>query len=447
MKCFRTLNLRVLGLSAIALVMSCQPEKPAVISPNLDLTDNGLIRNWYNLSLELGPKCNGYYEPVMARALSYFSILMHESLYRGIPDARSLKSSTDGFKFNLPEPDISTEYNWAIVANEAAMVYFENIFGSATNFSQRTNKLYSDQLLKYSSGIDSAILADSKFYGRQLVFALLKYAEEDGFALAYLDPFYSAYQIPTGEGKWIPSTPDYTARPLLPHWGNCKPVLRSNVENIKLNKELTYSNQSKSIMYSEAVEVRNLGIAITETQKDDASYFSRNMGYSSQPLYHVYSLALQLMYQNQLDLPKSLDLMNKLSYALHDGYIASYKYIYSKNLLRASTYIKQLIDRYYQPEYPSMPLPEGLSDKSMCYAVGAEILSNYFGYRQSFTDNTQIERPDLRNKSRSFDSFQQFSIEASEGEIYTGVHFRTSIEAGRKLGTDIARNTINFIQN
>lgn len=446
MKCFRTLNLRVLGLAVIALMLSCQPDRPTVISPNLDLTDNGLIRNWYTLSLELGPKCNGYYEPVMARSLSYFSILMHESLFRGIPELKTLKNSSASFKFNLPEPDLGLEYNWAVVANEAALVYFENIFGSATNFNTRTYKLYEDQLNKYSKGIDSAILADSKFYGRQLVFALLKYAEEDGYSSAYLDPYSSSYQIPTGEGKWIPTTPDYSPRPLLATWGKCRPILISNVDDIKLNKELIYSNHSKSIMYSEAVEVRNLGIALTDTQKDDAGYFSRNMGYASQPLYHVYALALQLMFQKQLDLPQSLDMMSKLSYALHDGYISTYKYIYSKNLLRVSTYIRQLIDRHYQPEYPSMPIPEGVSDKAMCYAVGAEVLSNYFGYRQSFVDNTQIERPDLRNKSRSFDSFQQFSQEATEGDIYTGVHFRTSIEAGRKLGTDIARNTINFIQ-
>lgn len=435
MKCSRTLNLRVLGLAVVSLFLACQPDKPTVISPNLDLTDNGLIRNWYNLSLDLGSEINGYHEPIMARALSNFSILMHESMYRGIPNKKSLKDISSEFKFNLPEPDLSLEYNWAIVANEAALVYFENLFGSATNFDSRTQKLYLDQFIKYSKNSDSLIISQSKSYGRQLAFALLKYSDEDGFSTAYLDPYSSSYIPPKGEGQWIPSSPDYSPKPLLPYWGNCRPIIKSNL-NYKLNKELTYSNQSKSIIYSEAVEVRTLTNTISDTQKDDAGYFSRNMAISSKPLYHIYYLSLQMMHQNQLDLPNSLDLMCRLSFALHDGYVVSYKYLYSKNLLRVSTYIRQLIDRNFIPVFPSEPLPEGISDKAVCYAVGAEVLSNQFGYRQSFTDNTQVERPDLRTKSRTFDSFQDFSVEATESDIYSGVHFRTSIEAGRKLGTD-----------
>ena len=150
MKCNRTLNLRVLGLAFIALMISCQPDKPTVISPNLDLTDNGLIKNWYSLGLELGQNSNGFHEPVMARAFGYFSVLMHESMYRGIPNMKSLSNSLGNFKFDLAQPDLSYEYNWALVANEAAIVYFENVFGSAANYDSRANKVYSDLLKKYS---------------------------------------------------------------------------------------------------------------------------------------------------------------------------------------------------------------------------------------------------------------------------------------------------------
>ncbi|MEP7195653.1 MAG: hypothetical protein ABI851_03990 [Saprospiraceae bacterium] len=445
MKCIRTLNLKVLSIGILAIVSSCQPDKPIVNSPNLDLSDHTLIKNWYSLSLELGPKCNGFEEPIMARSLAYYSILVHESVYRGIPDLKSLKGSSGAFNFNFPQPDLSYEYNWTTVANEASKVYFENIYGSGTNAKQRIQSIYQNIFNRFSKGLDSVVLANSKLYGRELAFAVLNYAAEDGQSEAYLDVFTNSYTIPTGEGKWIPTTPDYSPRPMLPYWGKVRPILNQNVDVILLNKELNYSNSSSSIMYSEAVEIYNMALAMTEQEKEAAAYFNRDMGAMSQALYHNYLLAIQLMAENQLDFPKSLELMSKLSFALHDGNIACYKYIYTNNLLRASTYIRQNINRIYQPEYKSLPIPEGISDKSVCYSIGAEILSNFFGYRQSFTDNTQVERPDLRNKSKQFDSFQQFSIEATQGDIYTGIHFRTSIDAGRKLGTDIARNTINFI--
>ncbi len=445
MKCFRTLNLKVLGIALLAFFSACNPEKTIVNSPNLNLTDHMLIKNWYSLSLELGPKCNGFTEPIMARSLSYFSILMHESLYRGIPGLKSYKGSSDGFNFNLPEPDLSVEYNWSIVANEAALVYFENVFGSSGDQFLRAVKLYHDQLVKYSTGVDSSIQQNSKFFGRQLAFGLLKFAEEDGQSLAHLNVYPSNYVLPKGEGQWIPTTPDYTPKPMLPYWGKVRPIVRSNVEVLLLNKELSYSNLGTSNMYAEAIEVYSSSLAINDTQKEIAAYFSREMGVLSQPLYHNYLLALQLITEKQLDLPKSLELLCKMSFAMHDGYISCYNYLYKKNILRVSSYIRQLIDRTFQPPYGSMPLPEGISDKAVCYAVGAEILSNFFGYRQTFIDKTQVERPELRTKSMDFASFQEMSIEATQADIYTGVHFRTSIESGRKLGTDVARNIMTSI--
>ena len=445
MKCIRTLNLKVLAMATLTIVSSCHKDQTIVNSPNLELTDHYLIKNWYSLGLELGPKCNGFSEPIMARSLSYFSILMHESLFRGIPGMKSYKSTSDGFNFNLLQPDQSFEYNWAIVANDAAMAYFEIVFGSSGEMN-RVKSVRDNNFNKYSIGLDSNVITKSSLYGKQLAHSLLKFAESDGQSAAYLNPNPSSYIPVKGEGKWIPSSPDYSPRPLLPYWGSTRAIIQNNIDQILLNKELIYSNLLNSNMYAEAVEVQNNSLAITVEQSEDAAYFNREMGATAQPLYHNFLLAIQLMTEKQLDLPKSLELLCKLSFGMNDGYVATYKYVYSKNLLRVSTYIKQNLNRYYQPIYPSLTIPEGVSDLAVSYSIGAEILSNFFGYRQVFIDRTQIERPDLRNKSKQFDSFQQMSIEASQVDIYTGVHFRTSIEAGRKLGTDIARNIINQIQ-
>ncbi len=447
MKCFRTLNLKVLSVICLIVINACQPEKTIVDSPNLDLSDHALVKNWYSLALELGPKCNGYEEPIMARSLAYFSILLNEALYRGIPDKVSLKSSADGLNFNLPQPDLSYEYNWSVVANDAAMTYFENVYGCAGETISRAKTIYDKNNNKFAAHLDSTIHLNSSLYGKQLAHALIKFAETDGKSLEYLNVNPSNYVLPKGPGLWIPTTPDYTQHPVLPYWGSARPIMNSNVNSIILGKELTYSNTGTSIMYSEAVEVYNNTLAISDFEREDAAYFSREMGNESKPLYRNFLLAIQLMTEKQLNLPKSLELLTKLSFAMNDAYIATYKYNYSKNLLRVSTYIRQNIDRTFQPVYRSYTIPEGVSDKSVIFAASAEILANFFGYRQTFTDRTQIERVDLRNKAKVFDSFLQMSIEASLSDIYSGVHFRTSTEAGRKLGTDIARNIMTQIKS
>ena len=59
-------------------------------------------------------------------------------------------------------------------------------------------------------------------------------------------------------------------------------------------------------------------------------------------------------------------------------------------------------------------------------------------------DYTQKNRSDLRSKVRRFESFTDFAKEAAYTDIFAGVHFRTSIDAGFDLGYDISRNILNI---
>ena len=59
MKCFKTYVSGLYVLFGVLLMASCSKEVPTVNSSSLDLADNALVREWYDLSLQLIPKCNG----------------------------------------------------------------------------------------------------------------------------------------------------------------------------------------------------------------------------------------------------------------------------------------------------------------------------------------------------------------------------------------------------
>ena len=91
-----------------------------------------------------------------------------------------------------------------------------------------------------------------------------------------------------------------------------------------------------------------------------------------------------------------------------------------------------------------MPVPEFVSESAVIYSLSSEILAATFGHRFPYMDYTQKDRKDLRSKQRYFESFEQMSKEAAYSDIYAGVHFRSSIDAGYDLGFDIAQHLIKF---
>lgn len=443
MNYYKTYSWGLFALVALLSFSACQKETPPVPSNFIDPADNEFVRDWYSLSLTMSQQCAGYTEPIAARALSYISFTMYEALRFGFEGWQSHQVKLDGFPFTVPQPDPQLAYHWGIVANEAMGVMVHRMYESAGTFwTGKVEEMRLNYTRVYSENLPSDQVDRSISLGRSMGRTIWKNSLNDGNPYTFLNNYPKDFSIPSGPGFWIPTSPDYKPFPLLPYWGNARPVLQKNRDAVNPISILQYSDSPKSLIYAEALEVYSLSESLSPEEKEDYNYFNKEMHGDAVPFNHVVKLALQLSKDKNLDLPTTLKLFCCLSYGLHDGFIAAWNQKYKTNLLRVSSYIRQNISKFYIPHMSSEPIPDFVSEEAVTYSIGAEILSAYIGYRQSFMDHTQSERPDLRSKSRSFSSFREFAKEASFIDLSLGVHFRTSIESGLEMGYDIAQNVL-----
>ncbi|MBK6824000.1 MAG: hypothetical protein IPG87_13820 [Saprospiraceae bacterium] len=305
MKCLKTYSWGFYALVGLLLVTSCQKEVAVVPSQKLDLADNAFVRDWYALSIELSSKCNGFEEPIVARSLSYLSFTMYETLIQGLDGYQSLQVKLDGFKVTLPQAEAGKKYNWGIVSNEATSLIVHNLYlpaGSNLSLADVLRQKYAD---KFSLGESQEVINQSIELGKAIGRAIWEFSLTDGQSEAYLNNYPASYTMPSGPGQWIPTSPDYAPRPLLPFWSKARTILNTNVFGINLNKSLIYSEAQNSNIYAEAVEVYNLSEALTLDQKESIGYFNREMDKTANPLSHNVLLALQLVKEQQLNLPKN----------------------------------------------------------------------------------------------------------------------------------------------
>jgi len=434
-----------MAFGVLVLAFSCTKEDRNVSSPTLDLADNALVREWFDLSLTLSQNCNGFAEPITARSLSYLSFTMYECLAPGIPGLKSLQVRLDGFKLTLPQADPSLGYHWAIVANEAMAQLNRRFFeSSGTYWMDKMEETKSKFSVRYAQGLDPEIVENSISYGKAIARTVWEYSLQDGNAYSFLNNYPKDYVVAKGPGYWVPTSPDYRPTPLLPYWLNARPVLQRNLSEVQAPKILKYSVSPNSTIFAEALEVYTLSQQVNPDQKEVLNYFNKEMHMDAVPLAHVFRLAIQISRDQQLDLASTMKLFCSLSFALHDGYIASWKQKFTYNLMRVSSYIKENIDRFYVPLLSSAPLPDFVSEEAVTYSIGSEVLSSYFGYRFPFMDHTQSERSDLRSNTREFSSFRDFAREAAFIDLNLGVHYRTSIESGLDLGYQISQNALRI---
>jgi membrane-associated phospholipid phosphatase len=108
------------------------------------------------------------------------------------------------------------------------------------------------------------------------------------------------------------------------------------------------------------------------------------------------------------------------------------KYHYAR--LRPETVISETIEKQWHPYLVTPPFPAYTSGHSTISAAAATILTNVFGDNQTFTDTTEVA---YNLPIRSFKSFQEAALEASESRILAGIHFRSDCVNGHQQGKKV----------
>jgi membrane-associated phospholipid phosphatase len=126
---------------------------------------------------------------------------------------------------------------------------------------------------------------------------------------------------------------------------------------------------------------------------------------------------------------------------LGDSFISCWSLKYQVNLLRPETYINEFISRRWRPFIQTPPFPEYPSGHSVVSAAAADMLTYLFG-TVAFTDTAHEDEGQI---PRSFTSFEAAANEAAISRLYGGIHYRSAIENGMRMGRCIVEHTLNNI--
>jgi membrane-associated phospholipid phosphatase len=157
--------------------------------------------------------------------------------------------------------------------------------------------------------------------------------------------------------------------------------------------------------------------------------------------------------EHNLTTAQSARLFALLNLTLADSVIAFYDAKYTYNLWRPVTAIRAagtdnnpdtIADPNWLPEVGNTtPDPSYPGAHAVISAAGATVLDSLFKRRKFDFKVTSEVMPGVE---RSFESFSVAAKEATLSRIFAGVHFRSDLTTGQRLGREVARFVVdNFL--
>ena len=138
--------------------------------------------------------------------------------------------------------------------------------------------------------------------------------------------------------------------------------------------------------------------------------------------------------QKKLDDISTATIFALTSSAILDGFISCWDEKYHSLMVRPITVIRENIEPEWSSLLQTPPFPEYTSGHSVITAAAATVLTKLVGENVAFHDTTELEYLGLQ---RSFNSIQQAADEAGMSRLYGGIHYRSSIEEGKKQGQQV----------
>lgn len=422
--------------------VSCKKESskidPIPINPSAlaSIYDGDLASDWLKIHLELVKNTPGFAPPIAARSLGYTSLALYESIVLGMPGYKSLQGQLNGLN-KLPLADTTKMYNWGLVANVAQYTMLTQFFLTSSDKNKiRLDSLRSAYETKLKIGNTQEVIERSVRYGALLANAIYQYAKTDGGDDGHSNNFPKNYTVPTGIGYWKPTGKQLI--PLLPNWGQNRPNIKAN-EVDKLKAPIIFSFEKNSSFFAEGKKVYDISKNLSSEQKAIANFFSDGSGTITPPGHH-FNVAREIFVKKKAKLDETALVYVKMGMALNDAFVGCWKGKYVYYLMRPSTYIKQTLDKNWEPLLSNPPFPEYASGHSTSAGASVMILESILGKDFAFEDNThQGFYP-----TRKYESFAKYGEETSKSRLYGGIHYDFSGNNGYENGKAIAQNVLNL---
>lgn len=392
-----------------------------------------VVLDWYRLILELVRHTATYSPPVAARAFGYLGVIVWEA------QAHASGFTPLGGQLNglSPLPQDRMLRDPATVLQGAMTLGVRSLFGNTGPTGQRAMDAMQKRLDKLVAGSPNDLEK-----GRAIAAHILAWAETDGGARVENLGFPDGYEPDGTPGAWVPTSPIRLQQaPLLPHWGQVRPMAMKDGMACTIAPPPAFSTEPGSAFHAEAMEVYTTGKSLTTEQKIIARFWSDDPMLSPTPPGHWISILLGIAERDALPLPRLADALARLGVAQMDAFIACWQAKFQYNLIRPVSYIRKHIDKTWEPLLITPPFPEYPSGHSTLSGASAAVLTAIFGENFAFDDATH---EDDGLPVRSFPDFKSAAEEAALSRLYGGIHFRAAIERGLAQGECVAAPAIQL---
>jgi PAP2 superfamily len=244
------------------------------------------------------------------------------------------------------------------------------------------------------------------------------------------------------------STPPNLPSPQFTNWSHVTPFALESASQFRLGSPPALSSDAYTDAFN---EVKSLGIVNSTTATADQMLTGRFWNGAIQNYWNEITQTAAL--GHNLNTARTARLFALLNLSFADGVIAFYDTKYTYNFWRPVTAIRAaaldgnpgtLADPNWLPEVTTTtPDPSYPGAHAVISAAGASVLDSFFGKKDfDFVVTSEV----LPGATRSFTNFSGANEEATLSRILAGVHFRTDLTSGQRMGSQVADFVVdNFL--
>jgi PAP2 superfamily len=290
---------------------------------------------------------------------------------------------------------------------------------------------------------DGADKAEGITIGQTVAERILALRSNDGSASAPI-PFIFG----TDPGDYQSTPPNFPKQPQFTHWSHVTPFALERANQFRPGPPPTLTSDTYSDVLN---EVKLLGIAGSTTATSDQALTGRFWNGAIQNYWNEITQTAAVTHN--LTTAQNARLFAQLNLAFADDVIAFYDAKYTYSFWRPVTAIREaatdgnpktLADPNWLPEVGNTtPDPAYPGAHAVISASGASVLISFFGKNHfDFSVTSEV----LPGVDRSFRSFSAAAEEATLSRIFAGVHFRSDLTTGERLGREIGDLVVdNFL--
>jgi len=390
---------------------------------------------------------NNFPPMVAARNYAYANIAAYECVSAGDPSYKTLAGQIKHMPV-MPKPG-----NGDIDFSMAALLAFVKV-GNAVTFPEGSMMNYYDHLnhMADSAGMPSNVLKNTKDFSDTIAAAILAWSKGDNYSATR---GASRFSVSDSPGRWVPTPPMY-ATALEPQWMEIRPMVMDSASQFKPVRPPVFNMKDKnSEFYRSLMEVKNIGDSLNDEQKHIADFWDDNpfkMNVTGHVMFATKKFSPAGHWMNitgigakkaNADFNTTVAAYAKTAIALFDAFISCWDEKYRSNYIRPETVINSTIDQEWRPYIQTPPFPSYTSGHSTISAAAAEVMTEYFGDKLSFTDTSLLE---FGIANREIKSFRDAAQEASISRLYGGIHYRFDLDAGNESGLKIGKNIVEQLK-